>query len=146
MTKKVKLAFLASVILNIVLLGVILGHVPRSFGERPSRQERMEQELRKLPEPAQTRFREKFAQVRAAGEPARRQMDGARAEALRLLAAEPFDEAAYDRQVKKIDELREDMFKHMGETIKQIVKDFSPEERRMFADLLRRPTASSREK
>lgn len=146
MTRKVKLAFLASVVLNIVLLGVILGKVPRSFGERPSREERMEQGLRKLPDPVQARFREKFAQVRAAGEPARRQMDDARAEALRLLAAEPFDEAAYDRQLSKIDELREDMFRRMGQTIKQIVREFSPEERRMFADLLRRPAGNQRER
>jgi len=144
MTRKVKLTFFASLVLNIVLLGVILGQVPRSFGERPSRQERMEQGLRKLPEPMQTRFREKFAQVRAAGDPVRQQMEDARAEALRLLAAEPFDEAAYDRQINKIDELREDMFKRMGQSIKQIVKEFSPEERRMFADLLRRPPASER--
>ena len=56
-----------------------------------------------------------------------------------MLAAEPFDEAAYDRQVKKIDELREEMFKRMGAVIKQTVKELSPEERRMFADVLRRP-------
>jgi uncharacterized membrane protein len=142
MNRKVKLTFLASLVLNIVLLGVILGYVPRSFGERPSRQERMEQGLRKLPEPVQARFREKFAQVRAAGDPARQQMEDARAEALRLLAIEPFEEAAYDRQINKIDELREDMFKRMGQAIKQIVKEFSPEERRMFAELLRRPPAS----
>ncbi len=139
MTRKVKLIFLASLVLNIVLLGVILGHVPRSFGERPSRQERMEQGLRKLPAPVQALFREKFAQVRTAGDPARQQMEEARAEALRLLAAEPFDEAAYDRQINKIDQLREDMFKSMGQAIKQIVKEFSPEQRRMFAELLRRP-------
>ena len=144
MTRKVKLVFLASLVLNIVLLGVILGHVPRSFGERPSRQERLEQGLRKLPEPVQARFREKFAQVRAAGDPARQQMEDARAEALRLLAVEPFDEAAYDRQINKIDQLREDMFKRMGQAIKQIVKEFSPEERRMFAELLRRPAGSQR--
>jgi len=69
----------------------------------------------------------------------RKQMDAARDEALRLLSTEPFDEAAYDRQVKKIDELREEMFKRMGQVIKQTVKELSPDERRMFADLLRRP-------
>jgi len=146
MSRKVRLTFLASLVLNIVLLGVILGHVPRSLGQRPSRQERMEQGLRKLPEPVQARFREKFAQVRAAGDPARQQMEDARTEALRLLAAEPFDEAAYDRQINKIDALREDMFKRMGQAVKQIVKEFSPEERRMFADLLRRPPGNPRER
>jgi len=139
MTKTVKLAFLASLVLNLLLLGVILGRVPGVFESASAREQRMEQALKKLPDPAQARLREKFAQIRAAGDPLREQMDQARAEALRLLSAEPFDEAAYDRQVSKIDGLREETFKRMGEIVKQTVKELSPEERRMFAEVLRRP-------
>jgi uncharacterized membrane protein len=139
MTKTVKLVFLASLFLNLLLLGVILGRVPAAFESAPPREQRMEQALKKLPEPAQTRLREKFAQIRAAGDPLRKQMDQSRAEALRLLSAEPFDEAAYDRQVSKIDGLREEAFKRMGGIIKQTAKELSPEERRMLADVLRRP-------
>ena len=139
MTKTVKLVFLVSLVLNILLLGVILGHVPRSLEGRPSRQERMEKALQELPDSVEARFREKFQQIRAAGEPQRQQMDSARAEALRLLGGEPFDEAAYDQQVSKIDGLREEMFKRMGQVVKQTAKELTPEERRMCADLLRRP-------
>ena len=139
MTKTVKLVFLVSLVLNILLLGVILGHVPRSLEGRPSRQERMEKALQELPDSVEARFREKFQQIRAAGEPQRQQMDSARAEALRLLGGEPFDDAAYDQQVSKIDGLREEMFKRMGQVVKQTAKELTPEERRMFADLLRRP-------
>ena len=142
MTKSVKLAFLASLVLNIILLGIILGHLPRSLEGTPSRQGRMEQALQKLPDAVQAKFREKFKQIRAAGDAQRQQMDSARSEALRLLSAEPFDEAAYDRQVSKIDGLREEMFKHMSEAVKQTAKDLTPEERRMFADVLRRPPPS----
>ena len=91
----------------------------------------------------QSRFREKFAQIRAVNDPLRQQIDEARAETLRLLAAEQFDEAAYDRQVSKIEDLRGEMFKRMGQDFKQTAKEFSPEERRMLADLLRRPPPSS---
>src|SRR5437773_4490242 len=101
MTKRFKLVFLASLFLNIVLLGVIVGHLPRSLESTPSRRQQMEQSLQKLPDPIEARFREKFQQIRAAGDPVRQQMDAARDEALRLLSTEPFDEAAYDQQVKK---------------------------------------------
>jgi len=141
MSKTLRLVFLASLVLNIILLGVIVGHLPRSLDGAPSRRQQMEQALQNLPDPIEARFREKFQQIRAAGDPVRKQMDAARDEALRLLSTEPFDEAAYDRQVKKIDELREEMFKRMGQVIKQTVKELSPDERRMFADLLRRPPA-----
>jgi uncharacterized membrane protein len=140
MTKALKLVFLGSLVLNLLLLGVILGQVPRGLETTPStRTQRMEEALRKVPEPAQSRFREKFAQIRAANDPLRQQIDEARAETLRLLAADRFDEAAYDRQVSKIEELRDEMFKRMGQDFKQTAKEFSPEERRMLADLLRRP-------
>jgi uncharacterized membrane protein len=140
MTKAVKLAFLASLVLNLLLLGVLLGQVPRGLEVTPpTRQQRMEEALKKVPEPTQSRFREKFAQIRTFSGPLRQQIDEARAETLRLLSAEPFDEAAYDRQVSKIEELRGAMFKRMGQSMKQTAKELSPEERRMLADLLRRP-------
>lgn len=139
MSKTLRLVFLVSLILNLLLIGVILGHVPRSLDGQSGRQQRMEEALKKLPEATQARFREKFAQIRAAGDPLREPMDAARSEALRLMAAEKFDEAAYDQQVNKYEELREEMFKRMSQVIKQMTKEMTPEERRTFATLLRRP-------
>ena len=141
MTKAFKLAFLASLVVNLLLLGVILGRVPRGLETTPpTRQQRMEEGLKKLPEPTQSRLREKFAQIRASSDQQRQQIDEARAETLRLLGAEPFDETAYDRQVSKIEELRAEMFKGMARNFKQIAKELSAEERRILAELLRRPT------
>src|ERR1044071_9851371 len=123
-----------------MFLGVVLGHVPRSFSGTPSRQERMEQGLKKLPEPAQSHIRGVFARIRAAGDPVRDQMDASRAEALRVLAAERFDEAAYDREVAKFGHTRDEIYRKVVEANNQAAKWLSPEERRMFADILRRPT------
>jgi uncharacterized membrane protein len=141
MSQTIKLAFVASLVLNLLLLGVILGQVPRAFDPPPTRQQRLEESLSKLPEPVQARLREKFAQIRAASEPQRREIDRARAEALRILGAEPFSEAAYDSQVKKIEELRAEMFRGMGQAIKETAKELAPAERRMLAELLRRPAS-----
>ena len=58
---------------------------------------------------------------------------------LGTLSVEPFDEAAYDRQVSKIHELQLQMFKKMGQVVKEIAKELSVEERRNFAQILRRP-------
>jgi len=143
MTKTVKLAFLGSLVLNVLLIGVLLGQMPRGLEPTPpTRQQRMEESLKKLPEPAQSRFREKFSQIRAAGEPLRQQIDQARAETLRFLSVDPFDEAAYDREVNRIEELRREMFKRMAQNLKKTAKEFSPEERRMLAEVLRRPAPS----
>ena len=137
MSKTVKLVFLVSLVLNILLVGVLLGRLPRDVGF--NRQQRLEQALKDLPEPTQTRFREKFKQMRAAGDPLRDQIRLAREETLRILSADPFDEAAYDRHVSQIDDLQLQMFKRMGQVVKEIANELPPEERRLFVQILRRP-------
>jgi uncharacterized membrane protein len=67
----------------------------------------------------------------------------AREETLGILSAEPFDEAAYDRQIGRIDDLQLQRFKKIGQVVKQIAKELPPEERRIFAQILRRPPPPS---
>ena len=137
MSKAVKLLFVGSLVLNFLLLGVLLGRLPRDVGF--GRQQRLEQTLKNLPEPTQARLREKFNQMRAAADPLREQIRVAREQALHILGADPFDEAAFDRQVSQFDDLQLQMFKRMAQVIKEIAPGLSAQERRLFAHMLRRP-------
>jgi uncharacterized membrane protein len=139
MNKTLKLLFLVSLIVNVLLVGVLMGQLPRRLERGSFREQRMEQALKDLPQPTQTRLREKFKQIRAAGDPLRDQLRAAREETLGILSADPFDEAAYDRQVSKIDDLQLQLFKKMGQVVKEVAKELSSEERRIFAQILRRP-------
>jgi uncharacterized membrane protein len=125
--------------LNVLLIGVLLGQSPRRFDRGAIRQQRMEQAIKDLPEASQTRLRERFQQLRGAADPLFAQMRQAQDETASLLGAEPFDEAAFDRQEAKINELRADMTKKLSQVVKSAIKDLTPEERRRFAELLRRP-------
>jgi uncharacterized membrane protein len=140
MNRTIKLTFVASLILNVLLVGVLLGRLPRDVGF--GRQQRIERALRDLPEPTQTRLREKLQQMRAAGDPIRKQIVAAREEALAIISNDPFDEAAYDRQVGKINDLQMERFQKVGQVAKEIVRDLPAEERRLFAAVLRRPPPS----
>jgi uncharacterized membrane protein len=144
MNRTLKLLFLVSIILNVLLVGVLMGQLPRRIETGSFREQRIEQALRDLPDPVQTRLREKFKQMRAASDPLREQLRGAREETLGILSAEPFDEAAYDRQVSKIGELQLQMLKKMGQVVKEIAKELPAEERRIFAQILRRPAPPPR--
>jgi uncharacterized membrane protein len=139
MNRTLKLLFLVSIVLNVLLVGVLMGQLSRRLERGSVREQRVEQALRDLPQPTQTRLREKFKQMRAAGDPLREQLRIAREETLGILSADPFDEAAYDRQVSKIDDLQLQLFKKMGQVVKEVAKELSPEERRIFAQILRRP-------
>jgi len=146
MNRRLKLAFLASMIVNVLLLGVILGQSPRRFDREDRRQQRLEQGLKDLPDAARARLREKYQRLRAEAEPHFKQLREAQDGAVRLLGAEPFDEAAYDEQVMKINELRMGLTKQLSQVVKDAVKDLSPEERRRFAELLQRPSSTTKEK
>jgi uncharacterized membrane protein len=139
MSQKTKLAFIASIVLNVLLVGVLLGQSPRRFDRSTVRQQRMEQVIKDLPEASQTRLRERFQQLRSTADPLFAQMRQAQDETARLIGADPFDEAAFDRQEAKINALRADMTNKLSQVVKNTIKDLTPEERRRFAELLRRP-------
>jgi uncharacterized membrane protein len=142
MNTKLKFACLASLIVNVLLIGVLLGQLPNRFEQGPSRQHSMEQALQELPEPIQAQVRGKIEQMHEAVEPIREQIREARDEAVRALITEPFDQATYDRQVDTINDLRMQRSKRMADTFKELAKVLPPEQRNILAKILKRPPSS----
>jgi uncharacterized membrane protein len=139
MNTKLKSAFIASIVLNVLLVGIFFGTLSPGFGRESSRRERLSAEIDKLPEPARSRFRDKMAQLRPADDPVREQMRQARNQAIELLIAEPFDEAAYDKQLIKINQLRGQMSKRVADDLKELVRGLPPEQRAPVGEVLKRP-------
>jgi uncharacterized membrane protein len=144
MNTKLKSAFILSIILNVLLLGIFFGTLSPGFGRESSRRERLTAEIEKLPEPARSRFRDKMAQLRAADDPLRDQMRQARNQAIDLLVAEPLDEAAYDKQLIEISQLRGQISKRVADDLKELVRGLPPEQRAAVGAVLKRPAPLSR--
>jgi uncharacterized membrane protein len=139
MNKKLKLVFLASLILNVVCVGFFLGQSPRQFDRDARRELRIEKALEGLPPQSQSRLRDKFRRLRTDAEPLFEEMRRARDQAINALAADPLDEAVLARHEARIFDLRMEMSKRVSHAIKAAVADLTPEERRRFAEMLRRP-------
>jgi Spy/CpxP family protein refolding chaperone len=139
MNTKLKIVFTASIILNVLLLGIFFGTLSPGFGRENSRRERLTAEIEKLPEPARSRFRDKMAQYRSDDDPSREQMRQGRNEAIRLLVADPFNEVAYDQQVMKMTELRRQRTQRMSYDLKELIKGLPPEQRIAVGEMLKRP-------
>jgi uncharacterized membrane protein len=144
MNTKLKSAFIGSIILNVLLLGIFFGTLSPGFGRESSRRERLTAEIEKLPEPARSRFRDKMAQLRAADDPLREQMRQARNQAIDLLVAEPLDEAAYDKQLIQISQLRGQISKRVADDLKELVRGLPPEQRAAVGEVLKRPAPPPR--
>jgi uncharacterized membrane protein len=144
MNTKLKSAFIVSIILNVLLLGISFGTLSPGFGRESSRRERLTAEIEKLPEPARSRFRDKMAQLRAGHDPLREQMRQARNQAIDLLVAEPLDEAAYDKQLIQISQLRAQISKRVADDLKELVRGLPPEQRAAVGEVLKRPAPPPR--
>ena len=144
MNRKLKSAFIVSIILNVLLLGIFFGTLSPGFGRESSRRERLTAEIEKLPEPARSRFRDKMAQLRAADDPLREQMRQARNQAIDLLVAEPLDEAAYDKQLIQISQLRGQISQRVADDLKELVRGLPPEQRAAVGEVLKRPAPPPR--
>ncbi|HEY3302775.1 MAG TPA: periplasmic heavy metal sensor [Candidatus Binatia bacterium] len=139
MNKTLKLVFLISIVLNVLLVGVLLGELPNRFDRRPLPQERIAAAAKQLPESERPRFESKMEQMRKEVQPLRDQLQEARQETLRVFAAEPFDESAFDRQVSKVAQLRVQLFMRMAESMKAIAKELPAEQRQALARAFERP-------
>ena len=139
MNNKLKGAFIASIVLNVLLLGIFFGTLSPGFGRESSRRERLSAEIEKLPEPARSQIRDKMAQLRATDDPLREQMRQARNQAIDLLIAEPLDEAAYDKQLIQINQLRAQISKRVADDLKELVRGLPPEQRAAVGEVLKRP-------
>ena len=140
MKSKLKVAFTASIIVNFLLIGVLLGSLRGAFSATDSRRGRFAAEIEKLPEPARSRFRERIMQPRSE-DPLREEMRQARNRAIELLIAEPFDQASYQRQLNRVNQLRANLAMRMSEDLRNILKDLPPEQRAAVGEMLKRPPA-----
>ena len=138
MNRTFKLLFFGSVVLNVILVGVFFGRVTHRFERAPSRQERLENSLKEFPEPVRSQFRDTLKRMDQEGEPLGSQIQHARDEILRIIVSEPFDEAAFDQQIKKINELRIQRAQIMTKIVKDVVKNSTPNQRKMLVEMLQR--------
>jgi uncharacterized membrane protein len=139
MNKTLRLAFLVSITLNVLLVGVLLGQLPRQLDRPLSARQRIEIATNELPETERSRVGAKLAQMRNETNPIREQIQRIRNETIAIFVAEPFDEAAYDRHVSKIDELRRQMSRRMAANMKEIAKELPAEQRKTLARAFERP-------
>jgi uncharacterized membrane protein len=139
MNQKLKWIILLSILLNVLLVGILFGQLPHHFDRDGYRKQIMEPAIRKLPESAQGPFRQKLEQMRAAANPIRDQIRQARDDTVGTIINDPFDEAAFDRQVKKINDLR----LQMADILKKAAKELPPDQRRALGETLKRPSLAA---
>jgi uncharacterized membrane protein len=135
MNRGLKLVFVVSLLLNLLLAGIVLGQA----GHHMMKGDSFEQRIAALPETDQKHLRETLRLIEQGVWDMRSRMDTHRQKAAALLVAEPFDAAAYKSEVNALAQSRNDMAKRLGDTIASRAAEASPAERALLAEKMRRP-------
>jgi uncharacterized membrane protein len=143
MSKKMKIMVLSSLLLNALLIGVIVGDLSHRFG-RKHFIDRHAELMSKLPQDKAELFLKTVEKVHLNNRNIYNKIREKRKEAMKILAAPEFDEAAYQLELKKLHELGDLMMQGLANATIDLARQFGQEERRALAQHLRHELRHSR--
>jgi uncharacterized membrane protein len=139
MGKKIKILISISLLLNVLLIGVVIGSIShRLFREDFPRRRPPELAIKLAPDKEKLFF-DTMKRVHLENREVRKQIDEGRERVFLILSAPEFDEAAYQVEAAKLGKLHGLMMQRFAEATKEMAKRFNQEERKALAELLRRP-------
>lgn len=138
MTPRIKTIFFASLLLNVVLAGIMLGMASGHMG-RKWHDSYDQSALESLPPETRKLFDSTVEKARTDNRQIWKQMRELREETLHILQAASFDAAAYQQHMDKMRELRDQAMQHKADAVKELAGALPADQRAKLADMLSRP-------
>jgi uncharacterized membrane protein len=145
MNKHAKYFITASVLLNILLLGMTLGHFLHRFRHDPF-PPGVAKLLETLPEARQQEFRTMMEESHDTKTSGREEIQQTREAMAEIIKSPSFDADAYQKQADKLQVLQGKQWQRIANGIKTLALKWSPEERAVLAEMIRRPFKHSNSK
>jgi uncharacterized membrane protein len=139
MSKTIRILVISSLILNVLLIGIIIGSMTNRLFREDFLRKPPPPLAVKLPPSKEKLFLDTMEKAFRENDHIRKQMDEARERVLSILSAPEFDEAAYQAETARLEELRGVMMKRFADATKELAKQFNREERKVLAEHLRQP-------
>lgn len=136
---------MSSLVLNILLIGFIIGDVSHRLFREDSLRNRPSELAVKLPPEKEKLFLDTMGKVHLENRNIRKRIREARERIFSILIAPKFDESSYQSEVEKLHELRGLMMQRSANATKELAKQFNQEERKALAESLRRPPREVRQ-
>lgn len=139
MSKGLKILVICSLVLNILLVGIVIGHFSHRFRDEGFLRKPWHERMSELPPEKQDLFSKTMDQARSTSRDIHRKIRNTRRRALDILTAPEFDEAAYRSEMEKLHVLRGNMMRNLADLTTDLAKQLDQEERRALARMLERP-------
>jgi uncharacterized membrane protein len=138
MSKKLKILLFISIILNVLLIGVMIGHISTRFLVKKHFKGHFPEISRELPAEKQEMLADAMMKLHRQSSGTKRKIHRVRKEIVEILTAPEFDEQLYDKKVAELHNLHGEMAMGLSEVTKKLAVKFTPSERRVLAEILRR--------
>jgi len=139
MSKKMKIILAISVLLNMLFIGLVIGHMTHRHKPGEFMRRRTMRLARTLSPEKRTLFMGTLEKVYRDNEGIHEKIREGRKRIVSILSAPDFDENAYQEEVEKIHRLRGMMMQRLADATKELAKKFTPEERKALAAHLLKP-------
>jgi uncharacterized membrane protein len=145
MNNKMKTLTIVSLLLNVLLIGFVLGDISQRFRKELISDREGAELTAELPKEKAALYSDTVKRVRQENRNVFEQMREAREEAMRILSAPEFDEGAYRVQVDRLHTLRGLMKQHLADATIELARKFNQQERCALAQHLRHSPGHQRE-
>jgi uncharacterized membrane protein len=145
MSKNIKILIVCLLVLNILLIGFVIGDVSHRFFKGDSFRKKSPELSVKLSPEKEKLFLDTMEKVRLENRGIRNQMKETREKIFSILIAPEFNEIAYESEAKKLHELRGLMMQQLSNAMKELAKQFNQEERKALTVYLKDSARSRRD-
>jgi uncharacterized membrane protein len=139
MSKKIKILILGSLLLNVFLVGLVIGNVSQGFRRERFIGRHAPELASKLSQDKAALFFETVEKVHLDNKKVHNEIREARKKAMKVLTAPEFDEATYQMELEKVHKLRGLIMQRLADATIELAGQFDRKERRALAQHLRRP-------
>jgi uncharacterized membrane protein len=144
MNKKMKIFFSLSVLLNVLLLGIVIGTITGGFAkshmraehDAPGMEQRLVGILAVLPPEKSKEFSQRISNLKTLKRTDKNQMKSARKNVMQVFEQEPFDKIAYQKAVQGLNQLHQAQMEIRVNLMADMAEYLSPKERRQLSHLI----------
>ena len=138
MSKRLKIILFISIIINVLLIGVVIGHFSTRFLAKKHFKDHFPEISTELPAEKQEMLMDAMMKLHKESRNTKRKIRRVRKEIVKVLTAPEFDEQLYDKKVQELHNLHGEMAKGLSDVTKKLAVKFTPSERRVLAEIIKR--------
>jgi len=140
MSRNIKIVLTASIILNVLFLGILIGLFSDDFKKHKNMRSQMHSSIDKLPKEKAKLVKKTMRSLHKETKKTRKQVRKTRKNINNIISAPEFDESAYDAEIKNLQELQAEIMKKFGKVTKELALQLEQDERKVIAELLKKRT------